>query len=690
MKANSGYFILFLCCLGLVQLSQQLAADLRQKIEEIETSVRAPFMIDVILLGATTSTFNIKPSHLSSLLADLQSTYSPTIMDSKQALALNYSLTYNVKSVDNANEYEALLRQHLVKVQSADPMRSSEHEIDTEHLTKYFTQLCDIYSQDPVKPEMRVYTIFVVHVDKRNIIASEPDLQYHYKVANQGPAASVWIGPGRWLVIDLSSGPARPYGPLESSTGTVGMHSLPSPMLDAESVADHVAALCLSALKHVLIPDLEYLVTRDDNKVIIPLIVFRDHNAFDPWEDLTRGIDLSQIRRQVSKMFLHGQEVQLFPALHSLHAHKHVSVALYKSLRALNDYHADQQGLFKVATRTYLDGVSLLHELKSVPDLLAEGLLGDIVDLKQLMPDLKLPGKSESLSKGIRILPVYIFSLKNAEPNLLLDNGALYDATSDGVVVLQTEQRNISVPYFSDNHVTTQDGLNTVKNIIAGLSIALGGVTDPTKHYSRIREGLVEDYLWAVGYHPYGPFAHSDHLSDIFSDAVIRNHLTSKLHAAIHNVRKIIEEVDIFAKVYLSIDDRKLITWEDLLSHPGNKPIEVFNKKLLSFFESIDNHLKLSTGYLQHYDLAMASPIAESAYQASVLGLASVRNDLMQLSLTIECCAQRTPNKARGMPWLELARGLLFALIVFVVVRVLAARRKLRPWDVEFKRKKEQ
>jgi len=46
-----------------------------------------------------------------------------------------------------------------------------------------------------------------------------------------------------------------------------------------------------------------------------------------------------------------------------------------------------------VNTRTYLDGVSLLHELKSVPDLLAEGLLGDAVDLKQLMPELKLPGK---------------------------------------------------------------------------------------------------------------------------------------------------------------------------------------------------------------------------------------------------------------------------------------------------------
>lgn len=87
----------------------------------------------------------------------------------------------------------------------------------------------------------------------------------------------------------------------------------------------------------------------------------------------------------------------------------------------------------------------------------------------------------------------------------------------------------------------------------------------------------------------------------------------------------------------------------------------------------------------------MAAPVAESAYRASVLGLATVRTDLAQLSLTIECCAQRTPNQSRGLPWLELARGLLFALIVFVVVRLLIARRKLRlPIELEFKRKKDQ
>ena len=83
---------------------------------------------------------------------------------------------------------------------------------------------------------MRVYTIFVVAINKRNILPADPALQYHYKVTNQGPAASVWIGPGRWLVIDLSSGPARSYGPLESSAGTVGPHSLPALTLDTEYV----------------------------------------------------------------------------------------------------------------------------------------------------------------------------------------------------------------------------------------------------------------------------------------------------------------------------------------------------------------------------------------------------------------------------------------------------------------------
>ncbi len=86
----------------------------------------------------------------------------------------------------------------------------------------------------------------------------------------------------------------------------------------------------------------------------------------------------------------------------------------------------------------------------------------------------------------------------------------------------------------------------------------------------------------------------------------------------------------------------------------------------------------------------MASPVAETAYQMSALGLAAVRNDLAQLSVTIECCAHRVPNEYSGLPWLELARGLLFALIVFVVVKVLIGRRKIRPIDLKYKSKKDQ
>jgi hypothetical protein len=135
-------------------------------------------------------------------------------------------------------------------VHTADPLRQAEHVINTEHVTKYFDQLGGIYSRDPLRAEVRlavvldsravltrhqaqVYTVFVVHIDKRNI-AADPALQYRYQQAGQDPECAVFVGPGRWLVVDLSAGPTRAFGPLDTSVGTVGGHSLPSLLLDAE------------------------------------------------------------------------------------------------------------------------------------------------------------------------------------------------------------------------------------------------------------------------------------------------------------------------------------------------------------------------------------------------------------------------------------------------------------------------
>jgi hypothetical protein len=98
----------------------------------------------------------------------------------------------------------------------------------------------------------------------------------------------------------------------------------------------------------------------------------------------------------------------------------------------------------------------------------------------------------------------------------------------------------------------------------------------------------------------------------------------------------------------------------------------------------------LTTIILTLDSLSFAAPAADAAHQTSLLALTSIRQTLSDLSIVIECHSHRTPNLSRGLPYLELARGLFFALIVFVVVKLLAGRRKLRAVDVEFKRKKDQ
>jgi hypothetical protein len=83
---------------------------------------------------------------------------------------------------------------------------------------------------------------------------------------------------------------------------------------------------------------------------------------------------------------------------------------------------------------------------------------------------------------------------------------------------------------------------------------------------------------------------------------VIRNHITSKLHSAIETVSVLMHEVDVFAKVYLSIDDRKLVTWEDLIAREGNKRIEDFSSVLLTHLNMITKQLRLCAERLQHYE----------------------------------------------------------------------------------------
>lgn len=80
---------------------------------------------------------------------------------------------------------------------------------------------------------------------------------------------------------------------------------------------------------------------------------------------------------------------------------------------------------------------------------------------------------------------------------------------------------------------------------------SLGAVSEPTTHFSVVHQSTKTDFSFAFGYHPFGHFSASDQVSKIFGDAVIRNHIISRIDFAVNSLRETLKDVNSFAKDYL-------------------------------------------------------------------------------------------------------------------------------------------
>ncbi|PWZ27838.1 hypothetical protein Zm00014a_027378 [Zea mays] len=59
------------------------------------------------------------------------------------------------------------------------------------------------------------------------------------------------------------------------------------------------------------------------------------------------------------------------------------------------------------------------------------------------------------------------------------------------------------------------------RHILAGLASAVGGLSAPYERASHIHERHVVNWLWAVGYHLFGPFSNSSQISQILQDVAL-------------------------------------------------------------------------------------------------------------------------------------------------------------------------
>lgn len=429
----------------------------------------------------------------------------------------------------------------------------------------------------------------------------EGDYIYRYRYGGGG-ASQVWLASGRFVVIDLSAGPCT-YGKIETEEGSVSPRTLPrirnvmfSKGLGA--VNDHItheifvgqlASLISTTVEHVIAPDVRFETVDLTTRLLIPIIVLQNHNRYNIMEKgHNYSINIEEIEAEVRKLVHDGQEVVIIGGSHALHRHEKLAIAVSKAMRGHSLQETKKDGRFRVHTKTYLDGAILKEEMERSADVLAAGLLevadpalsskfflrqhwmdesevssDSIVKHKPLWATYDsrhVKGKKKKKQKkegdlfrtyGTRVIPVFVLSLADVDPNLMMEDESLVWTSKDVVIVLQHQNDKIPLSYVSETERRHAIPSQAQRHILAGLASAVGGLRAPYEKVSHVHERPIVNWLWATGCHPFGPFSNTSQISQMLQDVALRNTIYARVDSALRRIRDTSEAVQTFASEYL-------------------------------------------------------------------------------------------------------------------------------------------
>ncbi|XP_074572271.1 uncharacterized protein LOC141828706 [Curcuma longa] len=438
-------------------------------------------------------------------------------------------------------------------------------------------------------------------LNEEQLKKQEGDYIYLYRY-NGGGASQVWLSSGRFVVIDISAGPCT-YGKIETEEGSISYRSLPRlsklifPRGSGTAKVDsteaifmgQLSALVSTTIEHLIAPDIRFETVDLTTRLLIPIIVLQNHNRYNILQaGHNRSIDIRAIEREVKKMVHAGQEVIIIGGSHALHQHEKLAIAVSKAMRGHSLQETKKDGRFHVHTRTYLDGAILKEEMERSADVLAAGLLEvsdpslsnkffirqhwiDEVDSSQdsaikqkpiwesYTPrhgkDKKSTGKKKKgnlyRTYGTRVIPVFVLSLADVDPSLLMEDESLVWTSKDVVIVLEHNNEKIPLSYVSETKRQHAFPSLAQRHILAGLASTVGGLSAPYERASHIHERPVLNWLWAVGCHPFGPFSNSSQISQMLQDVALRITIYAQVDSALHKIRETSESVQSFAAEHL-------------------------------------------------------------------------------------------------------------------------------------------
>lgn len=576
------------------------------------------------------------------------------------------------------------------------------------------------------------YSIVIINPDKHRLrpqIQSVPGVGsqggfhpfiYRYRY-NGGPPNQNWIGRHRYVFADISSGPCE-YGTIDSEEGSVSIETIPTLEVEVPPTSEpndetdvgedevrasipgdqehekihrvtlqcstRLSSLVISSIKHVFANDIEYQSLHYAEQVIIPIVVLRNHQRFDPLGETTIkdgredfAIDIKLLRQEVEKMLLPHQELILVTNVHNLYEHRSISTAVFKALKGDTIHTTGEDGEYQAKTIFYLDSKIFQDEIKHATDLLTTGLLQENEKMGGTHnSDLLFEEENENedswfktaedfddipRSSGHQILPVFVFSLLGFADDLLFDGKMLHLSTSSSVMVLQTGDESIELPFFSEDDLITVNSRMITKQITAGIAKALGGLVSPHSTYSLSKQRMTSNYLWSMGHHPFGPFSSSIGVSQIFLDNILRNSILSRVNYALKMVREAVNALDQFIIDYLYdgfqpieyTRSRKLSDAVNQLWNSGNYNnngngllASTMVSRLVKEISQMENQFTEISESIKNYQLSKANTLSGSLTLRARAFSRYVWDELDIVRSELDCCT-KSYEKIRYEGW---------------------------------------
>jgi len=537
--------------------------------------------------------------------------------------------------------------------------------------------------------------------------------------------SDTFVSKGRYAVADFSAGPTT-FGNTQAGEGAVIASSLPrryhkrwqpSPEELAGGVSRlraralqfqaELASVVTSSVRFLFAPDIQFDELDFSEKVLVPIIVFRDHLMFDPLDESPGHppmIDVKEIEKQLQRIAMPGQQVEVVAGLQSLDEHERVAIAFNKACRS-DTVHESQRGRFVVKPRQYIDSKMLLALLAQTSDYLASGLIAASPVLSQAyFPDFQseedIQEKKSAPLKwklGTRVLPVFVFSvLQHEQRPQLFDSWHPVAASKDAVLVVQSGGSVASLPFFNSGTPLSTSLLDPTAHIIAGVAQALGGLMPPHTRYSPLHKASRVNYLWAHGFSPFAPFGNATHLSDTSVDQVHHNSLVSRVDAALKRINEALAKMDAFADEYLfdplgeGVASGKPLSWIDQLQkrekdeEAGALPLSYETvRKLHDDVLILEDLFAKGAEHMLTMDLAQMHAFSDDVFMRASAFHAHAERSLEAAQRHLECCGLKH-QVVRPAGWSTVARAFLLGVIAVSVLALLAflnppIQKRLRP-----------